>query len=68
MKLSEQDQQELEQHLQAIAKILYSNTAKDKLDSFEHIETTIREQVQTQISPKIGEFFFSNQPNQNRQK
>lgn len=58
MKLSEREKEKLEEHLKAIAKILYQNTPSDKLKTFEQIETTLREQMQQEVVPEIAQFFF----------
>ena len=48
----------METHIQEIAKILYKNTPSEKIETFEGIETTVREQVLEHVSPKIA-FFLS---------
>ena len=53
-------QEELNQHLQAIAKILYEETEPTKIDSLAGIEETIRQQTLEYITPQIG-FFLSKQ-------
>lgn len=57
--MTPQEQQELQLHLNRIAEILYCNTPAEKLSDFETIENTVREQIISQVSPVIGEFFFS---------
>jgi hypothetical protein len=54
--MSPEERQELEQHLNAIAKILYQNTDPSQLQDFESIELAAREHLLTEVSPKIGEF------------
>jgi hypothetical protein len=51
-------QQELNQHLQAIAEILHQEAAPEKIATLEGIEETIREQTLEYITPKLG-FFLS---------
>lgn len=58
MKLSDREKEKLEEHLKAIAKILYQNTPSQKLKTFEQIETTLREQMQQEVVPEIAQFFF----------
>ena len=57
--LNDADKEKLKEHLKAIAKILHKNTPLDKLKTFEEIETTLREQIQEEITPEIAQFFFS---------
>ena len=49
-------QQELNQHVQAIAKLLYADANISELKSLNDIEVTIRNQVQTHVTPQIGLF------------
>jgi hypothetical protein len=55
--LNDADREKIQEHLKAIAKILYQNTSSDKLKTFEKIETILREQIQEEISPEIAKFF-----------
>lgn len=55
--MTPREQKELQEHLQAIATILYRHTDEAQLQDFEQIETTVRQQVLTHISPTLGEFF-----------
>ena len=57
--MTPQEQKELQLHLNRIAEILYCNTPAEKLLDFETIENTVREQIISQVSPVIGEFFFT---------
>nr|ADO19071.1 hypothetical protein Nfla_3901 [Nostoc flagelliforme str. Sunitezuoqi] len=41
----------------AYAKILYKNTPSSKIETFECIETAVRDQVLEHVSPKIAFFF-----------
>jgi hypothetical protein len=56
--LSEEMQKELDEHLEAVARILYQHTEPEKLTSFERIEWEVRGQILDQVAPKIGEFFY----------
>ena len=58
MTMTPEDKKQLEAHIQEIAKILYKNTPPDKIETFEGIEYSVREQVLEHISPKIA-FFLS---------
>lgn len=57
--LNNAEREKLKEHLKAIAKILHRHTPLDKLKTFEQIETTLREQIQEEITPEIAQFFFS---------
>ena len=52
------DKKLLEVHIKEIAQILYKNTPPEKIETFEGIETAVREQILEHISPKIA-FFLS---------
>ena len=56
--MTPEDKKLIETHIQEIAKILYKNTPPEKIETFEGIETTVREQVLEHVSPKIA-FFLS---------
>lgn len=51
----EQDQV-LKTHLQAIAQILYDDSDPTTMKTLEGIEMTVRQQIQTHISPELGSF------------
>ena len=59
IELSPEKQQELDEHILAISRILYEHTEIENLKTFETIEWELREQVLEKVTPKIGEFFFS---------
>jgi hypothetical protein len=54
--MTSKERQELEAHLNAVAKILYKNTNPEQLQDFESIELVAREHLLTEIAPKLGEF------------
>lgn len=56
--MTPKERQELETHLNAVAKILYKNTDPAQLKDFESIELVAREHLLTEIAPKLGEFFL----------
>lgn len=56
--MTPEDKKLLEIHIKEIAKILYKNTPPEKIETFEGIETSVREQVLEYVSPKIA-FFLS---------
>jgi hypothetical protein len=55
--MTPKERQEIEAHLNAVAKILYKNTNPEQLKDFESIELVAREHLLTEIAPKLGEFF-----------
>jgi len=56
--MTPEDKQLLELHIKEIAKILYKNTPSEKIETFEGIEISVRDQVLEHVSPKIA-FFLS---------
>ena len=46
----------LNQHIEAIAALLYDETEPEKVESLEKIESTIRKQTLEYITPKLGVF------------
>jgi len=56
--LSEEMQTKLDEHLEAVARIMYEHTDLEKLLSFESIEWEVRGQILDKVAPKIGEFFY----------
>ena len=58
MTMTPEEKKLLADHIQAIAKILYKNTAPEKIQTFEGIETAVREQVLEYVSPQISFFLL----------
>lgn len=58
--MTPEQHQEINQHLEAIAKILYQEADSEKVKNLEGIEETIREQTLEYITPQLG-FFLSKQ-------
>lgn len=56
--ITPEDKKQLEVHIKEIAKILYKNTSPEKIETFEGIEHSVRQQVLEHVSPKIA-FFLS---------
>ena len=56
--MTPKQKQELDEHLDAIAKILYAEAEPEKLKNLEGIEETIRAQTLEYIMPQLG-FFLS---------
>jgi hypothetical protein len=46
----------LDQHVQAIAKILYADADKSQMTNLGQIEAGIRAQIQEHVSPQLGVF------------
>jgi hypothetical protein len=49
-------EQALKQHLQAIAQILYDESDPATMRTLEGIEMTLKQQIQTHVSPELGSF------------
>ena len=47
---------QLQHHLEAIAQLLYEESEPTTLETLEDIELTVREQVQTHVTPELGRF------------
>lgn len=56
--MTPEDKKLLDTHVREIAKILYKNTPSSKIETFEGIETAVRDQILEHVSPKIA-FFLS---------
>ncbi len=53
----------LDQHVQAIAKILYADADKSQMSNLGQIEAGIRAQIQEHVSPQLGVFYHNNYRN-----
>jgi hypothetical protein len=49
-------EQALKQHLQAVAQILYDESDPATMKTLEGIEMTLKQQIQTHVSPELGSF------------
>jgi hypothetical protein len=56
--MTPKQQQELQEHIKAISKILYDNTPPEQLTSLAGIEQTVRSQMQEHVMPEVV-FFLS---------
>ena len=56
--MTPEKQQGLQEHIQAIAKILYEDTSPERLTSLAGIEVAVRSQMQKHVMPEVG-FFLS---------
>lgn len=54
--MTSEQQQALQAHLQAIAQILYDDSDPATMQTLEGIEMTLRQQIQTHVSPELGIF------------
>jgi len=53
-----EQEQALQAHLQAIAKILYDDSDPDSMQTLEGIEMTVRQKIQAHVSPELGKFLL----------
>lgn len=60
--MTPEEQQALNTHVQAIAKILYDDSDPQALQTLEGIEVTIRSQLQKHVSPELGAFLSKPSP------
>ena len=58
--MTPEKQQALQEHIQAIAKLLYEDTSREKLTSLAGIEEAVRSQMHKHVMPEVG-FFLSKQ-------
>jgi len=56
--MTPEEKQTLDQHVQAIAKILYADADKSQMTNLGEIEGVIRDQLLEHVSPQLG-FFLS---------
>lgn len=54
--MTPEQQQALKEHLQAIAQILYDDSNPATMQTLEGLEMTLRQQIQTHVSPELGNF------------
>ncbi len=54
--MTPEQQQKLQEHVQAIAKILYDDTPVEKLVSLAGIEEAVRTQMHKHVMPEVGVF------------
>lgn len=54
--MNPEQQQALQEHIQAIAKILYEDTPSEQLTSLIGIEQAVRSQMQKHVMPEVGVF------------
>lgn len=54
--MTPEEKQTLDQHVQAIAKILYADADKTQMTHLGEIEEVIRDQLLEHVSPQLGVF------------
>jgi hypothetical protein len=54
--MTPEQKQALQEHIQAIAKILYEDTSPERLTSLAGIEQAVRSQMQKHVMPEVGVF------------
>ncbi|WP_017298910.1 hypothetical protein [Nodosilinea nodulosa] len=60
--MTPEDQKRLEACTAEIAEILYRNSNRDRLDSLESIEQTVRQQMLEEVSPRVAVFLSTSKP------
>ncbi|MBE9054431.1 ISKra4-like element ISNsp5 family transposase [Nostocales cyanobacterium LEGE 11386] len=55
--MTPEQKQALQEHVKAIAKILYEDTSPERLTSLAGIEQAVRNQMQKHVMPEVGGFF-----------
>ncbi len=56
--MTPEQKQALQEHVQAIAKILYEDTSSERLTSLAGIEKAVRSQMQKHVMPEVGVFLL----------
>lgn len=59
-------QAQINKYIEELAGYMMEYTEPDKLEDFESIEVEVRNQIQEMIAPKIGEFFFLREGQENQ--
>lgn len=60
--MTPEQEQALQVHLKAIARILYDDTPAAELTSLSGIEQAVRRQMQQHVMPEVGIFLSQQQP------
>ncbi len=64
--LSTSEQEQLNDHIQAIAEILYPHSEPETLETFETIELKVREHLLEQVGPGILKNFYRSRARERR--
>lgn len=59
--MTPEEKSTIDQKLREVAEILYNNTSREELATFETIELSVRGHLLGKVAPKIGEFFLMKQ-------
>ena len=60
--MTPEEKQELQEHVQAIAKLLRKDAGERPMNSLGEIESVVREQLQTHVAPQLGVFLSKTSP------
>jgi hypothetical protein len=60
--MTPEEKSTLDQHVQAIAKILYADADQSQMTNLGQIEAGIRAQLQEHVNPQIGVFLSQQRP------
>lgn len=58
----------LQQHVDAIAEILYADCDPESLQTLADIEATVREKMLEEVSPRVGFFLSTAEPKPEREE
>ncbi len=64
--MTPEQERALQQHIQAIAKILYDDTPPEELKTLAGIEQAVRSQMQRHVMPQVGVFLSQQRQGQQR--
>ena len=64
--MTPEEEKELTEHIDAIAKILYRQAQPEQVETLTKIEETVRKQTLQHVSPRIG-FFLSSKRQEQQQ-
>lgn len=62
--MTPEQEKALQEHIQAIAKILYDDTPPEELKTLAGIEQAVRSQMQRHVMPQVGVFLSQQQQGQ----
>lgn len=60
--MTPEEKQELNEHVQAIAKLLQKDAGERPMNTLSEIESVVREQLQTHVAPQLGIFLSKKSP------
>jgi hypothetical protein len=64
--MTPEQERALQEHIQAIAKILYDDTPPEELKTLAGIEQAVRSQMQRHVMPQVGVFLSQQRQGQQR--